>query len=259
MRGLQGKIVMITGGCGDLGGATVRRLADEGAHVVVTDILDEPTGSRRAQELGAKRYLRFSQTDRAGIEQCIASVVNEYGRLDIAIANAACVERSSFIDLTPEQWQKQIDINLTGYFNVTQLAARAMLRQAPDGQGVRGKILMTSSWVGQRPLPGATGYVVSKAGVDSLVQAVAQELSPMGIRVNAVAPGLVYSGLTRQVCDSNPVFHAQLLGMIPLNELGTSEQIASAYAFLCSDESNYMTGQTLVVDGGCSVIKRDPA
>jgi NAD(P)-dependent dehydrogenase (short-subunit alcohol dehydrogenase family) len=134
-----------------------------------------------------------------------------------------------------------------------------MLGQDKDAQGVRGKILMTSSWVGQHPLPGAVGYVVSKAGVDALVRAAAQELSPEGIRVNAVAPGLVYSGLTKQVCDVNPTFHSQLLGFVPLNELGTADQVASAYAFLCSDDANYVTGQVLTVDGGCSVIKRDPA
>jgi NAD(P)-dependent dehydrogenase (short-subunit alcohol dehydrogenase family) len=259
MRGLNGKLILITGGAGDLGIATAKRLVEEGGRVLIADILDDAVGRQRADQVGAIGYLRFDQADQTAAKHAIHDIARKHGRLDVVIANAACVVRAPFVELSHEDWNSQIRLNLTGYFIVAQIAAILMQEQDPDASGVRGKILMTSSWVGQRPLPCAIAYVVSKAGVDALVQAAAQELSPKGIRVNAVAPGLVYSGLTKKVCDENPKFHAQLLDYIPLNELGTPEQIASAYAFLCSDESNYMTGQVLVVDGGCTVIKREGA
>jgi NAD(P)-dependent dehydrogenase (short-subunit alcohol dehydrogenase family) len=116
---------------------------------------------------------------------------------------------------------------------------------------------MTSSWVGQNPLPNGIASVVTKAGVDAMVKALAQELGLEGIRVNAVAPGLVYSGLTKKLCDARPGFKEQLLNLTPIAELGTPEQVGAAFAFLCSADSNYMTGHVLVVDGGCSVIRRE--
>jgi len=257
MRGLDNKTVIITGGCGDIGSATARLLAAAGAKVTILDLLDPTEGGRVARELGATGYRQCDQGDRRAIDTVLSELAGEMPRLDIVIANAAVAERGIFKEITETDWNEHIRVNLSGCFHVAQAAVRIMLRQPPDADGVRGKVLFTSSWVAQHPVPSSLAYVVTKAGVDALTRAMAQELAASQIRVNALAPGILYAGLTRKLCDQGPSLRAKLLAMVPLNALGTPEDVAQAYAFLCSNESNYMTGQILTVDGGCSVIKRD--
>jgi NAD(P)-dependent dehydrogenase (short-subunit alcohol dehydrogenase family) len=256
MRGLRDSVVVITGGCGDLGRATARRLASESARVVLLDLLEGATGRDVAQQVGASAYYRCDQSDREEVDDVLSRVWGRFGRLDVAIANAAIVRRALFQDISRESWDEYLKVNLTGYFHIAQAAVRIMLEQAPGAGSVRGKVLFTSSWTAQHPLPGNVPYVVTKAAVEAMARAMAQELAMHGIRVNALAPGLVYAGLTRELCEQTPGFRENLLEMVPLGELGTPEQVADAYAFLCSGESDYMTGQVLTVDGGCSVIKR---
>lgn len=257
MQGLKDKIIVLTGGCGDLGGAIAQRLSANGAKVILSDILELSAGQKRAAETGAGEYHLCDQTDRPALDKLLASVQQRYGRLDVVIANAAIAKVFPFPELPTEYWDEALKLNLTGYFHVAQSAVRLLLKQPRDAHGVRGKVLMTSSWVGRNPLPQGLAYVVTKAGVDAMVKALAQELGLEGIRVNAVAPGLVYSGLTKKICDERPGFKEQLLNLTPIGELGTPEQVGAAFAFLCSEDSNYMTGHVLVVDGGCSVIRRE--
>jgi NAD(P)-dependent dehydrogenase (short-subunit alcohol dehydrogenase family) len=147
-------------------------------------------------------------------------------------------------------------VNLTGCFHVAQTAARIMLKQEPQRDGVRGKILFTGSWVQDMPFPEGTSYIVSKAGVKALARNMAQELASQGIRVNIVAPGIVMAGLSKYVYETNPEFGPRATAAIPLGEFGTAEQVAEAFAFLCGPQSNYMTGSVLLVDGGASLVKR---
>lgn len=255
MRGLKEKIIVISGGCGDLGSATAKRLGEEGARVVLLDVVDEKIGMERAQSVGAT-FVRCDQSERAQIDATLQAIVEKFGRLDVVIANAAMVHRALFQDITSNSWDDYLRVNLSGCFHFAQSAVRLMLAQPLDERGVRGKVLFTSSWTAQHPLPGNVPYVVTKSAVESLARAMAQELAHHGLRVNALAPGLVYAGLTKKLCDETEGLREALLDMVPLGELGTSEQVADAFAWLCSADSDYMTGQIVTVDGGCAVIKR---
>jgi len=257
MRGLDEKVIIITGGCGDIGAATARQLAKEGAAVTLLDLLSPEEGSLRAKRIGAAGYRQCDQGNRQAIDAVFEKLAAELPRLDVVIANAAVAGRHAFQEIPEESWNEHLRINLSGCFHAAQVAVRIMLRQAPDADGIRGKVLFTSSWVARFPVPSSLPYIVTKAGVNALTQAMAQELAGSQIRVNALAPGILYAGLTRKLCEQDPTLKEKLLAMIPLNVLGTPEDVAHAYAFLCSNESNYMTGQVLTVDGGCSVIKRD--
>jgi NAD(P)-dependent dehydrogenase (short-subunit alcohol dehydrogenase family) len=256
MRGLKDKVIVITGGCGDLGAATARRVSAEGARPVLLDILPENDGKARAQSSGAAAYYVCDHSSRPAVDSVLADVFERFGRIDVAIVNAAMVRAEKFEDIALDSWNEYLRVNLTGYFHVAQSAVRIFLRQPLDQNGVRGKVLFTSSWTAQHPLPGNLPYVVTKGAVETMARAMAQELAGRQIRVNALAPGMVYAGLTKKICDSKPGTREKAVELVPLGELGTAEQVGDAYAFLCSSDSDYMTGQVMTVDGGCSVIKR---
>jgi NAD(P)-dependent dehydrogenase (short-subunit alcohol dehydrogenase family) len=181
---------------------------------------------------------------------------SRFGRIDIAICNAAIVRNRPFLEISAEEWTDTLDVNLTGSFHVAQAAARMMNEQEPDSHGLRGKILFTGSWVQDMPWPEGTSYIVSKAGVKALAKNMAQELAGRGIRVNVVAPGIVMAGLSRKVYESDPAFGPRATAAIPLGEFGTAGQVADAFLFLASHESDYMTGSVLLIDGGASLVKR---
>jgi NAD(P)-dependent dehydrogenase (short-subunit alcohol dehydrogenase family) len=133
-----------------------------------------------------------------------------------------------------------------------------MLNQEPDAQGIRGRVLFTSSWVGTYPSPGSDPYCVSKAGLNHMVRLIAQTHASQGIRANAVSPGILDAGLTKKAAlQRDASLRQKFQSYIPVKEFGTSEQVADAFVYLCSPESNYVTGHILFVDGGCSV--REPA
>jgi NAD(P)-dependent dehydrogenase (short-subunit alcohol dehydrogenase family) len=254
-RGLKDKVIVITGGCGDIGGAATRKLAALGARVVLFDILDN--GPAIARELGAVDYQRVDQGIEAQIESAVGDVVRREGRLDIVIGNAAIGTSGGLIDLTAADWEKSFRINVIGCAMLGRAGLKQMLSQTPDRDGIRGKLLFTSSWVGAFPRPGAIDYCVGKAALDHLVRQTAQEHAANGIRVNAIAPGILDAGLSRKAFQRDPELREKFLKLIPVGEFGTADQIADAFVFLCSRESNYMTGQIVVVDGGCSLSKAD--
>lgn len=256
-RGLKDKVVVITGGCGDIGGATAKKLAGFGARVILFDLLPESTGTARTNELGGVAYRKVDQGDSQELQAAIAGVAEQFARLDVVIGNAALGSGGRLLDLTAGQWEEALRVNLVGCAILAQAAVRQMLEQDPDPLGIRGKVLFTSSWVGTYASPGAIQYCVSKAGLDHLVRLAAQEYAAKGIRVNAVAPGILDAGLTRKAFEHDPSLRPKFLASVPVGEFGTPGQIADAFVFLCSRESDYMTGQILFVDGGCALTKKD--
>ena len=254
---LNHHVIAITGGCGDIGRATAARLSQEGARVALLDLVSETEGQKTAAAFGADAlYFRADVTDRAAVEDALHRTTSRYGRLDAVISNAGMVMNQPFLEIEPEKWARTLAVNLTGCFHVAQAAARIMVNQGPQTDGVRGKILFTGSWVQDMPFPEGTSYIVSKAGVKAMARNMAQELAGKGIRVNLVAPGIVMAGLSKQVYETNPEFGPRARAAIPIGEFGTAEQVAEAFAFLCGPQSNYMTGSVLLVDGGASLVKR---
>ncbi len=249
---LQDKTAIITGAAGDLGKAMARQLAEQGAHVVMWDIVPRAEAAAAIERVrahdAAAGYAEVDVRDRAAVDAAIANLA----RLDIVCSNAGIVEAQPFLELSGDNWQNHLDINLTGCFNVCQAAARKMA-----AAGTKGRLILTSSWVGSIPWPEISAYTVSKAGVNMLVKQMARELAIHGIRVNAVAPGIVDAGLAGRQLREEPQYAARVAKVIPLVEPGSPEEIAAAVVYLAGPQTAYMTGSILTLDGGCSLFQFD--
>ena len=249
---LPGRVVVITGGCGDIGRATAAAFAREGAKVILVDLLS-PSEARAA--LGAADanpfvYVPCDVRDRAAVRDMIAAVESRYGGPDVAIANAGITRSTPALAVSQDEWAQVLDVNLGGAFHVAQEAAAAMVRQERHGV-----LLFTGSWVGEVPSRGLLPYCVSKAGVQMLARCLALELAPHGIRANVVAPGVLDAGVSAQIFREFPERRAPFQKIVPLGTLGTAEQVADAFVFLASDAAAYITGTTLLVDGGASLFQ----
>jgi NAD(P)-dependent dehydrogenase (short-subunit alcohol dehydrogenase family) len=260
------KVIVVTAGYGDIGRATCRRLCEEGGTVVMTGrkSLDEGAAIAAATQAGPGtiEYLRCDAGERASIDAMLAEARRRHSRVDVVIGNAALVENGPFLDIRPDQWQAHLDLNLTGNFHLGQAAARIMVEQEPRrrpgcDRGVRGKILFNSSWCQDMPWPEGCCYGVAKAGLAFMARAMAQELAVHGIRVNVVAPGIIMAGLSKVCYETDPKYAPRATAAIPLREFGTPEQCADAFLFFAGDESDYITGVSLLVDGGASLPRRD--
>ncbi|HLJ89971.1 MAG TPA: SDR family oxidoreductase [Candidatus Angelobacter sp.] len=259
MPKLSGRVIAITGGCGDIGMATARVFCQEGATVVLLDV-DPPRSSLGKKARGASNtlsYLPCDVRDRASVEAVFDRILRQHERLDVAIANAGVVANEPFLEITDENWKATLDVNLTGAFHTAQAAARIMAKQKPGKNGIRGKVLFTGSWVQEMPWPEGTSYIVSKSGIKMMAKTMAQELAKLKILVNVLAPGIVMAGLSKKIYEANPTFRRRVGLAIPLGEMQTVESVAQGFLFLASDDSNYMTGATLLMDGGNSLVRRD--
>lgn len=245
------KTVLVTGGAGDIGQAIAKRLASQGLQVVLLDLAAQEVGDAVAVGLGnGISYRTCDVTVRADVDSVFAA----HGDVYAVIVNAGVVLGAPFLDYSIEHWNTTMAVNLTGAFYVAQAAAQHMARQDRDAHGVRGKVLFTGSWTQGRPCPRSAVYGASKAGVQMLAQCMAQELAPEGILVNVVAPGAVDGGITRRTYTEHPAFRDQMAAMVPLGTLQTVDSVAGAFAYLCSSDADHMTGATILVDGGLSLL-----
>lgn len=253
---LAGKVAFVTGGAGDLGNEMALHLAREGASVSLWDILPEADAQARIERVQAAGervlYQQVDIRDRAAVDAALAALVAAWGGVDIVCANAGIVDAAPFLQITQENWQRHLDVNLTGSFNVGQASARQMV-----AAGTKGRIIFTSSWVSEIPWPEITAYTASKAGVNMLMKQMARELAVHGIRVNAVAPGIVRAGLAGRQLREEPQYAARVAKVIPLGDPGTPVEIAQAVVYLAGPATEYMTGSLLVLDGGCSLFQFD--
>jgi NAD(P)-dependent dehydrogenase (short-subunit alcohol dehydrogenase family) len=197
-------------------------------------------------------YQPVDIVNRQSVEQAFDQLTRELGGIDVVCANAGIVESSPFLEVTQENWQRHLDVNLTGSFNVGQAAARRMVAQ---GRG--GRIIFTSTWVADIPWPEISPYTVSKAGLNMLMKQMARELAPHRILVNAVAPGIVKAGLAGRQLVEDAQYAARVSKVIPLVEPGTPVEIAQAVVYLAGPHTAYMTGSVLLLDGGCSLFQFD--
>ena len=239
---LTEKVVIITGGAQGIGKETAKKFLLEGASVVLCDY-DEVVGLATLEEFDNEKvdFYKVDVTDSAQIEKMVQSTLDKYGRIDVLINNAGITIDGFLTKMDEEDWEKVISVNLSGVFKCTKAVAPIMLKQ---GSGV---ILNASSVVGLYGNIGQTNYAATKAGVIGLTKSWAKEFGPKGIRVNAVAPGFIETGMTAVVPQKVLDF---MKDKTPLRRLGKPEDIASAYLFLASDDANYINGTILSVDGG---------
>jgi NAD(P)-dependent dehydrogenase (short-subunit alcohol dehydrogenase family) len=252
----RSRVVAISGGCGDIGQATGRRLLREGFRVILLDRAPQDAISSDLSGNEGLTYLYCDVTSNESVDSAFQKAVEIHGSLDVAIANAGMVANEPFLELNETNLRSTMEVNFFGAFRLAQRAARLMVKQPASEHGVRGKILFTGSWVQDMPFPLGTSYIASKAAVKMMAMVMAQELASQGVRVNLLAPGIVFAGLSKKLHDADPQFRDRVAAAIPLNEMQSAESVADAYAFLCSSDSDYMTGSSLLVDGGATLVKR---
>ena len=253
---LEGKVILITGGLGAIGRVVVSRLLAHGARVAINDVVPEKSAEAAMQEAGWPqdrcRYVRADITQASEAQAAVAKTREYFGRLNIALCHAGMAHSCPIVDYPESEWERIMAVNLKSAFLVAQAAARAMIEQ-----GVKGKIVFTSSWVQDTPWPDITPYNVTKSGMKMLMRGMARELAAKGIRVNSIAPGIVAVGMAKRQWDTEPDYRRRAEKAIPLGFMQPPESVADAFLFLCSDASDYMTGTTLLVDGGCSLYPMD--
>jgi meso-butanediol dehydrogenase / (S,S)-butanediol dehydrogenase / diacetyl reductase len=237
VKGLEGKRVVVTGGTSGIGEATSRRFIAEGASVVAL-ALGEDEVATAPERIPGVRAIRCDVADRAQVEAAFEHIDG----VDVLVANAGISIRKPFLEIEPDDWQRVLDVNLTGVFHCAQLAAR---RMRDDSRG--GAILMTASTNGLTGHENYADYNASKAGVILLARTMARELAP-DIRVNAVCPGYVLTPM--QEAEYTPEMLAAVNQSIPLQRHASPDEIAALYTFLASDEGAYFTGAVISIDGG---------
>src|SRR3954470_24998591 len=242
---LEGKVAVITGGARGIGLAIARAFVREGAAVAIADISREGADAAvvRLKQQGARALpTAVDVAESASVSAMMRSVVDAFGRVDLLVNNAGVGGNTPFLELGLEEWNKIIGINLTGAFLVAQACAREMVKTGG------GKIVNIASLSGQRGGNGRAAYGSAKAGLELLTKVMAVELSPHNINVNNIAPGAIETEMAKYAHDE--ATRAAYNYLTPMTRYGTPEEIADAAVFLCSDESRYVHGHTLNVDGG---------
>ena len=246
--GLRGRVIVVTGGAQGIGEACARRLVADGAAVAILDV-DDAHGYALATTLadaGARvEYLHCNVASKADVDAALAATVAAFGRIDGLVNNAGIFKAAPFLEITEADWDAVIDVNLKGHFLVGQAVAQQMVKQ---GRG--GAIVNMSSVNARLTIASIASYNASKGGIDQLTRVMALALADHGIRVNGVAPGTIATELAAKAVLTSEEAKARIMSRTPMRRLGEPAEIASVVAFLLSDSASYMTGDTLLVDGG---------
>ena len=243
------RVALITGAARGIGRAIALALAAPGLTIYLNDVTlgeDALATQRDVEAAGAAaRLVEFNVADAGAVAQAVDGIVKESGRLDILVNNAGITRDNIILRLKEEEWDAVLAVNLKGAYNCIRAAGKAMVKQR------FGRIINIASVVGVMGNAGQANYVASKAGLIGLTKSVARELASRNITVNAVAPGFIQTEMTENLAEGTK---AQMLALIPLNRFGTPEEVARAVAFLASEDSAYITGQVIHVNGGMLMV-----
>jgi 3-oxoacyl-[acyl-carrier protein] reductase len=240
---LTGKIAVVTGAARGIGRSIGLALASRGALVVPTDaVAGEPAGGETPEVAGRFADLvLMNVTNAEAVEAAFGGILAEHGRIDILVNNAGITRDQLLMRMKREDWDRVLEVNLTGAFVCTQAVLRPMMKQRG------GRIISIGSVVGQMGNAGQSNYAASKAGLIGFSKSLAREVASRSITVNVVAPGLIDTAMTRAL---PPEVQADWQGKVPLGRFGTADDVAAAVCYLASDEASYITGQVLAVNGG---------
>ncbi len=241
---LLGKVALVTGAAQGIGKATALLLAEKGADVVVSDINLEKAQetAKEIEEKGRRSMaLKVNVADPVEVEQMVETIMEKFSRIDILVNNAGITRDRLLLRMSPEDWDAVLDVNLKGVFNCTKSVIKYMSKQRS------GKIVNIASVVGLMGNAGQANYAASKAGVIGFTKTVAREFAQRGININAIAPGYIQTPMTEVLPEK---VKEELMKLIPMGRLGQPEDVAQAVLFLVSENSNYITGQVLNVNGG---------
>ncbi|WP_060898101.1 SDR family oxidoreductase [Streptomyces mirabilis] len=256
---LKGQKALVTGANSGIGKATAIGLGRVGADVVVNYVSGRDAAEEVVREIegfGVRAYAHEADVSREDqVVDMVSRMVEEFGTIDIMVANAGLQRDAPVTEMTTAQWQKVLDVNLTGQFLCAREATKEFLRRGvvPEVSRSAGKIICMSSVHQIIPWAGHVNYASSKGGVQMLMATLAQELAPQRIRVNAIAPGAIRTPINRDAWDT-PEAEADLLRLIPYRRVGDPDDIANAVAALASDLFDYVVGTTIYVDGGMTLF-----
>jgi len=237
---LKDKVVLITGASGGMGRAIAQKFAEAEAKVALNDIVQAEEALKvLSQEFGGKYFLadvsKFEE-----VEKMVQDIQKEFGRLDVLVNNAGITQDRTLAKMTKEEWQRVIDIDLTGVFNCSKASLPLLIAN-------QGKIVNISSLVGQRGNFGQTNYAAAKAGIIGFTKALTREVGRFGVTVNAIAPGFIETRLTENL---PPELKETIKKFTPLGRFGKPEEVANLVVFLASEEANFITGAVINIDGG---------
>ena len=243
MANLSGRVALVTGASRGIGRAVATRLAAAGAHVVAAARGENAKGTADAirEAGGSAESIGLDVTDAAGVDAAVAGIMTGKGRIDILVNNAGITRDTLMLRMKRDDWDAVLQTNLTAAFTSVQAVLKPMIKQRS------GRIINITSVVGQSGNAGQANYAASKAGLIGFTKALALEVASRNVTVNAVAPGLIDTDMTRAIAEGA---HEEWAARIPLKRLGTPDDVANAVVFLASDEAAYITGHVLAVNGG---------
>ena len=249
-NGLENKVAIVTGGARGIGYAIAERFAREKMKVVIADVDDEAgeAAEDTLRRINTVRYMRCDVAAKLDVHNLIASTLDEFGGIDILVNNAGIIASGDFLDISEEDFDRVIAVNLKGYFLCGQAAARHMVERVKAG-GAPGTIINMSSVNAVFAIANQVPYSVSKGGINQLTKVMALSLAPYNIRVNAIGPGSIMTEILRSVADDKETMD-RIFSRTPLRRIGDPAEIAGIAVFLASDDASYITGQTIYADGG---------
>ena len=245
---LEGRVALVTGGARGIGRAIALLFAKEGADIAVADVNIEQAEitAKEIESLGRKALaLQLDITVYPKVEEAVNKILDKLGKVDILVNNAGITKDNLLLRMSENEWDAVLNVNLKGTFNCIKAVSRPMIKQRS------GKIVNIASIIGIIGNPGQANYSASKAGIIALTKTTAKELASRNISVNAVAPGFIQTDMTAKLSEE---LKQKMLAAIPMGKLGSPEDVAQVSLFLASDESSYITGQTIVVDGGMVMV-----